>query len=68
MTVHASQVIANKGWRSVAEALQLPTSCTDSGFRLRLHYLGYLYPYERHFFLGCATLLPQGHRVLPCSL
>jgi hypothetical protein len=25
---------------------------TDAGFRLRTHYLKYLYPYERRFFLG----------------
>eukprot|EP01049_Picozoa_sp_SAG25_P010554 SAG25_NODE_1166_length_3715_cov_2.299502_3_plen_390_part_00 len=45
-------MIANKGWRQIAEKLRLPSSCTDSGFRLRLHYLSYLYPYERRYFHG----------------
>lgn len=43
-------VIANKQWKEVAEALQLPSSCTDSGFRLRLHYKKYLEAFERRFF------------------
>lgn len=43
-------VIANKQWKEVAEALQLPSSCTDSGFRLRLHYKKYLEAFERKFF------------------
>lgn len=44
-------VIAAKLWRSVADTLDLPSTCTDSGFRLRRHYLNYLFPYERKFFL-----------------
>lgn len=44
-------VIANKQWKEVAEALQLPSSCTDSGFRLRLHYKKYLEAFERKFFV-----------------
>ena len=28
---------------------------TDAGFRLRTHYLKYLYPYERRFFLGLSN-------------
>lgn len=43
-------VIAKKQWKEVAEALQLPSSCTDSGFRLRLHYKKYLEGFERKFF------------------
>ncbi|KAJ8905885.1 hypothetical protein NDN08_002388 [Rhodosorus marinus] len=44
-------VIAKKQWKEVADALRLPPSCTDSGFRLRLHYLKYLEPYERAHFV-----------------
>lgn len=43
-------VIAKKQWKEVAEALQLPSSCTDSGFRLRLHYKKYLEAFERKYF------------------
>jgi hypothetical protein len=43
-------VIAKKQWKEVADALGLPSSCTDSGFRLRLHYVRYLEPYERKYF------------------
>ncbi|GJQ14266.1 hypothetical protein GpartN1_g6057.t1 [Galdieria partita] len=43
-------VIAKKQWKEVADALGLPSSCTDSGFRLRLHYIRYLEPYERVYF------------------
>lgn len=43
-------VIAKKQWKEVAEALQLPSSCTDSGFRLRLHYKKYLEAFERKHF------------------
>eukprot|EP00177_Eucheuma_denticulatum_P005595 GFKZ01010167.1.p1 GENE.GFKZ01010167.1~~GFKZ01010167.1.p1 ORF type:complete len:436 (+),score=79.44 GFKZ01010167.1:441-1748(+) len=43
-------VIAKKQWKEVAEALQLPSSCTDSGFRLRLHYKKYLEAFERKFY------------------
>ncbi|KAA8494325.1 AT-rich interactive domain-containing protein 3A [Porphyridium purpureum] len=43
-------VIAKKQWKEVADALNLPASCTDSGFRLRLHYVKYLEPYERAHF------------------
>ncbi|GJD12324.1 AT-rich interactive domain-containing protein 3A [Galdieria sulphuraria] len=43
-------VIAKKQWKEVADALGLPSSCTDSGFRLRLHYIRYLEPYERTYF------------------
>lgn len=50
-------VIANKQWKEVAEALQLPSSCTDSGFRLRLHYKKYLEAFERKFF---TPSLPRG--------
>lgn len=44
-------VIAKKQWKEVADALQLPASCTDSGFRLRLHYVKYLEPFERAHFI-----------------
>lgn len=43
-------VIAKKQWKEVADALNLPASCTDSGFRLRLHYTKYLEQYERSHF------------------
>mmetsp|Transcript_11512 Transcript_11512/g.20811 ORF Transcript_11512/g.20811 Transcript_11512/m.20811 type:complete len:261 (-) Transcript_11512:1649-2431(-) len=44
-------VIAKKQWKEIADALDLPVSCTDSGFRLRLHYVKYLEPYERAHFV-----------------
>eukprot|EP00188_Purpureofilum_apyrenoidigerum_P004418 Plantae.Rhodophyta-Purpureofilum_apyrenoidigerum.ctg4997.p1 GENE.Plantae.Rhodophyta-Purpureofilum_apyrenoidigerum.ctg4997~~Plantae.Rhodophyta-Purpureofilum_apyrenoidigerum.ctg4997.p1 ORF type:complete len:335 (-),score=54.52 Plantae.Rhodophyta-Purpureofilum_apyrenoidigerum.ctg4997:123-1127(-) len=43
-------VIAKKQWKEIADALNLPASCTDSGFRLRLHYVKYLEPFERAHF------------------
>eukprot|EP00026_Physarum_polycephalum_P007661 Phypoly_transcript_07726.p1 GENE.Phypoly_transcript_07726~~Phypoly_transcript_07726.p1 ORF type:complete len:302 (+),score=44.48 Phypoly_transcript_07726:594-1499(+) len=42
----------NKMWRSVTNELAVDPDRTDAGFRLRTHYLKYLYPYERRFFLG----------------
>lgn len=51
-------VIANKQWKEVAEALQLPSSCTDSGFRLRLHYKKYLEAFERQYFKPTAPTKP----------
>lgn len=45
-------VIMNKMWRSVTNELSVDPDRTDAGFRLRTHYLKYLYPYERRFFLG----------------
>ena len=59
-------VITNKGWRQVAESLRLPASCTDSGFRLKLHYCSYLYPYERRFFLDLDDEIPPS--LMPVSL
>mmetsp|Transcript_17391 Transcript_17391/g.28576 ORF Transcript_17391/g.28576 Transcript_17391/m.28576 type:complete len:270 (+) Transcript_17391:173-982(+) len=47
-----SKVIAQKLWQEIAKTLNLPSTCTDSGFRLRVHYMKYVYPYERKFFLG----------------
>uniref|UniRef100_A0A7S1TMN6 ARID domain-containing protein n=1 Tax=Erythrolobus australicus TaxID=1077150 RepID=A0A7S1TMN6_9RHOD len=44
-------VIAKKQWKEIADALDLPASCTDSGFRLRLHYIKYLEAYERAHFV-----------------
>mmetsp|Transcript_5673 Transcript_5673/g.11943 ORF Transcript_5673/g.11943 Transcript_5673/m.11943 type:complete len:297 (+) Transcript_5673:265-1155(+) len=44
-------VIAKKQWKEVADALDLPASCTDSGFRLRLHYIKYLEAFERAHFV-----------------
>lgn len=55
-------VIAKKQWKEVAEALQLPSSCTDSGFRLRLHYKKYLEAFERKFFQ-----VPPGKKEASCS-
>jgi hypothetical protein len=55
-------VIANKWWRQVGNGLKLPTSCTDSGFRLRLHYLTYLYPFERRYFLFLDDNIPPSLR------
>ena len=51
-------MISNKGWRSVAQSLRLPQTCTDSGFRLRLHYLTCLYAYERCYFLQLDDNIP----------
>jgi len=45
-------VIMNKMWRSVTNELSVDPDRTDAGFRLRAHYLKYLYPFERRFFLG----------------
>ena len=51
-------VIIRKAWRQIAEELLLPASCTDSGFRLKLHYCNYLYPYERRYFLRLDDNIP----------
>jgi len=48
------KVIASKLWRSIATALALPDSCTDYAFRLRLHYVNHLYPYEHCKYLNLA--------------
>jgi hypothetical protein len=58
-------VIARKGWRDVAEELQLPPSCTDSGYRLKLHYCNFLYPYERRYFLRLDDNIPPDLMVRP---
>lgn len=52
-------VIAKKQWKEVAEALQLPSSCTDSGFRLRLHYKKYLEAFERKYFDPPESVSPR---------
>jgi len=43
-------VIKGKQWKAIAIVLNLPTSCTDCGFRLRKHYERYLIHYERRYF------------------
>jgi len=48
-------VIAKKQWKDIADALNLPPSCTDAGFRLRVHYNRYLESYERVNFLPPST-------------
>lgn len=50
------EVVSKKLWKAVAATLQLPTTCTDYGFRLRRHYERYLLAYERKH-LG--TVPPQ---------
>jgi len=45
-------VIENKLWRQITNDLAVDPERTDAGFRLRIHYLKYLYPYERRYFLG----------------
>ncbi|KAF2076600.1 hypothetical protein CYY_002086 [Polysphondylium violaceum] len=44
-------VIENKLWRQITTDLAVDPERTDAGFRLRIHYLKYLYPYERKHFL-----------------
>jgi len=46
------RVIEHKLWRQITNELSVDPERTDAGFRLRIHYLKYLYPYERKFFLG----------------
>ena len=41
------EVVKKKLWKSVAQTLKLPTTCTDYGFRLRRHYERYLLAYEQ---------------------
>ena len=50
------EVVTKKLWKAVAATLQLPTTCTDYGFRLRRHYERYLLAYEQKH-LG--TVPPQ---------
>jgi hypothetical protein len=47
-----SNVVEAKLWRQVTGDLGVDQERTDAGYRLRTHYLRYLYPYERKFFLG----------------
>jgi len=47
-------VIENKLWRQITNELSVDPERRDAGFRLRIHYLKYLYPYERRYFLGLA--------------
>ncbi|KAN0003511.1 hypothetical protein ACTFIZ_009653 [Dictyostelium cf. discoideum] len=44
-------VIDNKLWRQITTDLAVDPERTDAGFRLRIHYLKYLYPYERKHYL-----------------
>ncbi|GAM27327.1 hypothetical protein SAMD00019534_105020 [Acytostelium subglobosum LB1] len=44
-------VIENKLWRQITTDLEVDPERTDAGFRLRIHYLKYLYPFERLNFL-----------------
>eukprot|EP01113_Clastostelium_recurvatum_P023436 TRINITY_DN279_c0_g1_i2.p1 TRINITY_DN279_c0_g1~~TRINITY_DN279_c0_g1_i2.p1 ORF type:complete len:350 (+),score=106.96 TRINITY_DN279_c0_g1_i2:449-1498(+) len=46
------KIIEQKLWRHVTSDLKCDPDRTDAGFRLRVHYIKYLYPYERKFFLG----------------
>ena len=43
-------VIERKLWKGISTALELPTTCTDFAFRLRLHYVNFLYGFERAYF------------------
>jgi len=45
-------VIENKLWRAITVEMEFDPDRTDAGFRLRLHYLRLLYPFERVDFLG----------------
>lgn len=45
-------VIENKLWRAITTDLDFDPDRTDAGFRLRLHYLRLLYPFERVDFQG----------------
>eukprot|EP01112_Ceratiomyxa_fruticulosa_P013873 TRINITY_DN392_c2_g2_i1.p1 TRINITY_DN392_c2_g2~~TRINITY_DN392_c2_g2_i1.p1 ORF type:complete len:292 (+),score=65.62 TRINITY_DN392_c2_g2_i1:44-877(+) len=46
------KIIEQKLWRHITSDLKCDPDRTDAGFRLRVHYMKYLYPYERRFFLG----------------
>lgn len=61
-------VIARKQWKEVADALNLPSSCTDSGFRLRLHYKKYLEAYERAYFVPPPIVEAVAHVGAPVVL
>eukprot|EP00727_Mastigamoeba_balamuthi_P002045 m51a1_g11838 putative at-rich interactive domain-containing protein 3b-like (266) ;mRNA; r:454168-455287 len=45
-------VVESKLWRQITCELGVDQDRTDAGFRLRMHYLKYLYPFERRFFLN----------------
>lgn len=45
-------VVSKKLWKQVADALGLPASCTDSGFRLKQHYCKWLLGYEGIYYRG----------------
>jgi len=47
-------VIEHKLWRQITTELCVDPERTDAGFRLRIHYLKYLYPYERKYFMGAS--------------
>lgn len=44
-------VIEHKLWRQITNDLSVDPERTDAGYRLRIHYLKFLYPYERKHFL-----------------
>jgi hypothetical protein len=48
-------VTTQKLWRQVTQDLNVDPDRTDAGFRLRVHYTKYLYPFEAAFFHGTAA-------------
>eukprot|EP00029_Vermamoeba_vermiformis_P009229 TRINITY_DN4538_c0_g1_i1.p1 TRINITY_DN4538_c0_g1~~TRINITY_DN4538_c0_g1_i1.p1 ORF type:complete len:485 (-),score=88.78 TRINITY_DN4538_c0_g1_i1:254-1708(-) len=45
-------VIEGKNWKNVARVFNFPKTCTNAGFTLRIHYMKYLYAYERVHLFG----------------
>jgi hypothetical protein len=46
------QVVKNKSWKEIINSFNFPDTCTNAGYNLRLHYLKFLYGFERKFFKG----------------
>ena len=58
-----ARVVKHMQWKAVAQKLQLPTTCTDYGYRLRRHYEHYLLAYERrHLTVAPEPTAAQGNK------
>ena len=53
------EVIAKKLWKDIINNFHLPDTCTNAGYTLRVHYLKFLYAYERKYFHGLEDELTQ---------
>ena len=55
------EVIAKRYWKDISNVFDFPATCTNAGFTLRVHYLKYLFPYERKYFFGLDDVVNEDH-------